>query len=48
LKTVAQAISTFVMSCFEVPIAVCDKMRRPISNFWWGVEDGKKKMHWRS
>jgi hypothetical protein len=23
-------------------------MRQPISNFWWGVEDGKKKLHWRS
>jgi hypothetical protein len=23
-------------------------MRKEISNFWWRVEDGKKKFHWRS
>jgi hypothetical protein len=23
-------------------------MRKGIANQWWGVEDGKKKMHWRS
>ncbi|XP_039791741.1 uncharacterized protein LOC120657488 isoform X2 [Panicum virgatum] len=28
--------------------AICDKMRTTISNHWWGIEEGKKKMHWRS
>jgi ribonuclease HI len=48
LKSVAQAIPTYVMSCFRIPTSICENMRRPISNFWWGAEDGKKKIHWRS
>ena len=48
LKAVVQSIPTFVMSCFELPLITCDKIRSIIANRWWGVEDGKKKMHWRS
>ena len=48
LKSVAQAIPTYVMSCFQIPSTICNNMRKPISNFWWGIEDGKKKLHWRS
>jgi hypothetical protein len=48
LKAVIQAIPTYVMRCFQIPITNCDKMRAIIANQWWGVEDGKKKMHWRS
>ena len=48
LKAVVQAIPTFVMSCFQLPITTCDKIKSVIANQWWGVEDGKKKMHWRS
>jgi hypothetical protein len=48
LKSVVQAIPTHVMNCFELPVGSCDNMRGTISNAWWGVENGKKKMHWRS
>jgi hypothetical protein len=48
LKAVIQAIPTFVFSCFQVPVANCDKMRATIANQWWGIEDGQKKLHWRS
>lgn len=48
VKSVAHAIPTYVMSCFQLPVGVCEKMRRPISNFWWGVEDGRRKIHWKS
>jgi len=47
-KSVIQAIPIYVMSCFRLPAAICDKMRTTISNHWWGIEEGKKKMHWRS
>jgi hypothetical protein len=43
LKTVIQAIPTYVMSCFRLLAGICDKMRSVISNHWWGVEDGKKE-----
>jgi hypothetical protein len=48
LKAVIQAIPTYVMSCFQIPVSTCDKMKSSIANQWWGVEDGKKKLHWRS
>jgi hypothetical protein len=48
LKAVIQAIPTFVMSCFQLPVATCDQMRRTIANEWWGSANGKRKMHWRS
>jgi hypothetical protein len=48
LKTVVQAIPNFIMSCFELPLLTCDAIRSLIANLWWGVEDGKKKVHWRS
>jgi hypothetical protein len=48
LKSVIQDIPTFVMSCFEIPVANCDSMRKTIANHWWGMENGKRKLHWRS
>jgi hypothetical protein len=47
LKAVIQA-PTFVMSCFQLGIITCNKMKSVIANRWWGMEDGKKKIHWRS
>lgn len=48
IKSVAQAIPTYIMSCFQLPDGICEKMRAIVSNYWWGFEGGKKKMHWRS
>jgi hypothetical protein len=48
LKSVAQSIANHVMSCFQTPVASCDKMRSSIVNHWWGFKDGHRKMHWRS
>jgi hypothetical protein len=48
LKAVVQAIPTYIMSCFQVPTTICDKMKSSMANHWWGYEDGRKKMHWRS
>jgi hypothetical protein len=48
LKSIIQAIPTYVMSCFQLPVSTCDSMRRSIANRWWGFENGKKKIYWRS
>ena len=48
LKSVAQAIPTYIMSCFQLPDFICDRMRVIVSNHWWGFERGKKKLHWKS
>jgi hypothetical protein len=45
LKAVLQAIPTFVMSYFDMTLAICDKIKSVIANRWWGMEDGKRKVH---
>jgi hypothetical protein len=48
IKAVIQAISTYTMSCFQVPVGTCTSIRQAIANFWLGIEDGHKKMHMKS
>jgi len=48
LKSVVQAIPIYIMSCFQIPVGICDKMRSIVSNYWWGIENENKKLHWRS
>jgi hypothetical protein len=36
------------MSCFQIPVSICDSLRKAIADFWWGIEDVRKKMHWKS
>ena len=48
LKAVIEAIPTYIMSCFQIPVEICEQMRKTIANQWWGFKDGKRKMHWRS
>jgi hypothetical protein len=48
LKSVIQSIPTHVMSCFQIPVSNYDRIKSSIANQWWGIEDGKKKLHWRS
>jgi ribonuclease HI len=48
LKAIIQAIPTYIMSCFQIPVSICDSLRKAIVDFWWGIEDGRKKMHWKS
>ena len=48
IKAVAQTIPTYVMSVFKLPASVCDDLTRMMRQYWWGVENGKKKMAWLS
>jgi hypothetical protein len=48
IKAVIQAIPTYIMCCFLIPVATCSALWKLIADFWWGFEDGKRKMHWRS
>lgn len=47
LKSVIQARPSYAMTCFRIPISVCHAIQRECANFWWGIEDGKRKMHWK-
>jgi len=46
LKSVAQAIPTYSMSCFLLSKTTYKKMRSPIANYWWGSSVDSKRMHW--
>jgi hypothetical protein len=36
LKSNAQAVPTYPMSCFKLPANICQKMKSYVSNYWWG------------
>lgn len=39
IKTVLQALPTYIMSVFKLPISLLKDMNRVIHNFWWGQQD---------
>lgn len=48
LKSVAQSVPTYPMSCFLLPIDTCKKMKSVISNYWWGSSSDSTRIHWQS
>jgi hypothetical protein len=46
IKSVAQAILMYVMGIFKLPRTLCDEMTQLIWYFWWGNEEGQRKIHW--
>ena len=43
IKTVAQAIPTYIMRIFKIPKALCDTVNSTLAKYWWGqTKDGKK------
>uniref|UniRef100_A0A2N9F767 RNase H type-1 domain-containing protein n=1 Tax=Fagus sylvatica TaxID=28930 RepID=A0A2N9F767_FAGSY len=46
IKSVAQAIPSFAMSCFRLPAQLCSEIEVLIRKFWWGANGDKGKMHW--
>ena len=46
LKAVVQAIPTFAMSCFRLPIGLCQDIEMLIQKFWWGQRGDRRKIHW--
>ena len=48
IKSVAQAIPVFSMSCFRLPRGLCESITSIIRQFWWGSKQGKRKPCWVS
>ncbi|KAL0014213.1 hypothetical protein SO802_001282 [Lithocarpus litseifolius] len=46
IKAVVQAIPTFTMSCFKLPMGLCDEIEKLIRRFWWGQRGDRRKIHW--
>lgn len=47
LKSVAQAVPTYPMSCFLIPKDTSRKMKSVISNNWWGSSAESRHIHWQ-
>lgn len=48
LKAVVQAIPTFAMACFKLPIGLCKDIEIMIQKFWWRQRGDKRKVHWNN
>lgn len=48
IKSVAQAIPTYIMGCFKLLKMVCKDMETILARFWWGSTTEEKKIHWVS
>lgn len=46
IRVVAQAIPTYIMSCFFLPQGLCDRIERVVCSFLWGGSDSNRKIHW--
>lgn len=46
LKAIIQAIPTFAMSCFKLPITLCNYIEVLIRKFWSGKRGNQRKIHW--
>ncbi|XP_019179229.1 PREDICTED: uncharacterized protein LOC109174447 [Ipomoea nil] len=46
LKSVAQAMPTYTMSIFLIPITLCASLERLMNIYWWGRSDREDSIHW--
>ena len=45
LKVVAQAIPTFAMGCFKLPVGLVHDIEMLSRKFWWGQHGEQRKIH---
>ena len=48
IKSVAQALPTYIMGLSKLPLTLCDDFMQTIRNYWWGAENGRRKTHCHS
>ena len=46
IKFVIQAIPTYTMGCFKIPLGLCHDIEAMIKKFWWGQRGDHRKVHW--
>jgi hypothetical protein len=34
------------MSVFKLPVTLCDDLMHHIRSYWWGSENGRRKVQW--
>ena len=48
IKAMAQATTTYTMSCFKLPNSLCHELNSMVGQFWWGQKEKERKMAWIS
>ncbi|XP_013639114.1 PREDICTED: uncharacterized protein LOC106344250 [Brassica oleracea var. oleracea] len=46
LKSVLSAMPCYTMSCFKIPISLCNQIQSILTRFWWDANPGKRKLCW--
>lgn len=46
IKVVAQAIPTYSMSVFRLPIGFCSDLQQMVADYWWSHSSSSKGVHW--
>ena len=46
IKAVIQAIPSYTMGCFKLPVGLCNEIEVMVRKFWWGQQREKRKIHW--
>ena len=46
IKSIIQAIPSFALSCFKIPIGLCNEIEVLIRKFWWSERGNGWKIHW--
>ena len=48
MKSIAQAVPSYTMSCFLLPKKLCGELIGMIRQFWWGQVKNEKNLAWLS
>ena len=48
IKAVIQAIPTYTMGVFLLPVKLCEELNALCAKFWWGQVGNERKIHWKS
>ncbi|KAG7556714.1 Ribonuclease H domain [Arabidopsis suecica] len=46
IKAIAMALPVYSMNCFLLPTTICNEINSVVTSFWWGQENGRRKIPW--
>ncbi|XP_018479690.1 uncharacterized mitochondrial protein AtMg00310-like [Raphanus sativus] len=46
LQSVLSAIPSYAMSCFQLPVGLCNRIQSVLVRFWWDDSKGERKICW--
>ena len=46
IKAMVQAIPSYIISCFKLPLGLRLEIESLVRKFWWGQKGDRRKIHW--